>query len=162
MRTLVEFSLTLLMVATLSSKAWAEIIPCNEKKETIEYAIVWDDDTPIIAQVWKTAGWYRLKPGTCMTILQNSGRQELYLSVRQVTPKGPILSVYPLTERQSYTKGMYGIEDIFCVKRDSQVFQRTAKRLEELRQCPDGWLGQTYNILGFTTAGTSLRMTLGE
>jgi hypothetical protein len=159
---LLTVALSLAVLAAIPSKASAEIILCNRTNETIDYSMVWDEGIPVIAQVWKTAGWYRLAAGACITRLKGSVRQELYLSVRRLTPKGPVLAVFPLTERNYYTKGMYGIEDVFCVKRNSQVFERTVQRLEQLRDCPDGWVSQTYNVLGFTLAGISFTMEIGE
>jgi Protein of unknown function (DUF1036) len=162
MKMLVSVTLALMALAAIPSKASAEIILCNETAATIEYAMVWDEGIPVIAPIWKTAGWYRLAAGACITRLKGSVRQELYLSIRRLTPQGPVLALYRLDERNYYTKGMYGIEDVFCVKRGGQAFERTVQRLEQLRDCPDGWVGQTYNMLGFTTAGISFTMHLGE
>jgi hypothetical protein len=162
MKVFLKVALSVIIVAAVSSTAWAEIVMCNETDETIDYSMVWDEGIPVIAPIWKTAGWYRLKAGECITRLKGDVRQELYLSIRRLTSRGPVLAVYPLMERNYYTKGMYGIEDFFCVKLGAQAFERTVQRLEQLRECPNGWVSQTYNILGFTTAGTRLTMRFGE
>lgn len=134
----------------------------GELDETLEYSMVWDEGIPVFAPIWKTAGWYRLQPGSCLTRLRGNVRQELYLSVRRLLANGSVLGVYPLTEKKYYTKGMYGIEDVFCVKSGVRKFERTVKRFEELRECQAGWALQIYNIFGFTTARTNLTMTFGE
>lgn len=162
MKLLLKIALFVTVIAVLPSEVRSEIILCNETEDTLEYSMVWDEGIPVFAPIWKTAGWYRLQPGSCLTRLRGNVRQELYLSVRRLLANGPFLAVYSLTERKYYTKGMYGIEDLFCVKPDVRKFERTVKHFEDLRECPIGWVLQTYNVMGFTTARTNLTMTFGD
>lgn len=158
MRMFPQIVLILAMVAAIPSLAWAEIKMCNKGSDTLEYSMVWDEGIPVFAPIWKTAGWYTLKPSVCRTILRGNVRQEVYLSIRRLTSEGPVLMLFQLEEKDYYTKGMYGIETTFCIKGDNQPFERTVQNIEDLKECPGGWVGQTYNIMGFTTARTNLTM----
>jgi uncharacterized protein DUF1036 len=158
MRMLPKIALILVIAAVTPSAVWAEIKMCNKWSNTLEYSMVWDEGIPVFAPIWKTAGWYTLNPGECRTILHGNVRQEVYLSVREISSEGAVLAVFPLEEKDNYTKGMYGIETFFCVKGDNQPFERTVQKVEQLRECPKGWFSQTYNMMGFTTVGTTITM----
>ncbi len=160
MNNLIKLSFLLAIYVLSISGASAEIEICNERNKTIEFSMVWDKGIPIIAPFWKTAGWFKLEPAKCETIVGGHKRQELFLSVRELTSKGPILIHYPLTHQEFYREGMYGVERLFCVKNNNQPFDRIVDRLEELQECPEGWSYQTYNIMVFATARTDFKIRI--
>ena len=154
-------SLSIAISACVSSLAAAgDMTICNRSDERMEYAMVWDEGIPVFADIWKAAGWYHLDPGSCVTQLSSSYRQEMFLSVRYMSVDGLTLANFgvdditcPLCDTQ-----LLGIERFFCVSREE--FERTEDDLEDHEQCPAGYYYQLFNLYAFSAATSDLTIEL--
>ena len=132
---------------------------CSRMKNKVSYAMVWDEGIPVFATIWKASGWFVLDSGQCRTVLVTDSRQELYLSVVEILPSGKGQLLAPrLDNREIVQSGFRGIEIPFCVRKEP--FQRTAKKLKELQQCPAGYYQQLFNFLMFSAKRVNYTLRL--
>ncbi|MEM7569503.1 MAG: hypothetical protein AAF337_06890 [Pseudomonadota bacterium] len=127
---------------------------CNRSQNVIEYAILENNWLTLRNKDWKIEGWFGMPPGVCNAVAISTKRKEVYLSVRSITPNGPVLMPFEVKPSKTIHKlGSEATDLAFCVKTPTssrkRSFIKTLKTLEAHTQCQDGWYLQIFNIFAF-------------
>lgn len=160
------FALAALAALAVSGAARADVTLCNERDERhYEYAMIWDEGLPFIAEIWKAQGWRSLPPKACVTILKTNARQTVYLSVRhKYRAEGrAYISHFPaedINRNDWVNSGWHVIESFFCVQEGD--FFRTENSVESHRTCPPNYHMQLFNLMGFAAVNTNLTLRLSR
>ncbi len=144
-------------LAAHATPASADMEVCNRQDEHhINFALIWDEGSPIINETWHAKGWFAIPPKSCFTLTRGVHKsQVVILSIRTVWrgEGSPRIANYPMAKIVAPANflrfpGWDVIERLYCVKRGD--FHRTTKTLAEMATCPPGYYSQLFNISGLT------------